>query len=109
MRPSRGTQQTDELAQPMSFSLPLCGTGVALVLVQLLVAIPWLLAFNWDLVRARVLALPRRDRFSGRQDWSTWPAWGLLGPCALVAAAGAIVLPARLAWGFIRGREGLGM
>src|SRR5260370_35035552 len=93
MRPSRGTQQTDELAQPMSFSLPLCGTGVALVLGQLLVAIPWLLAFNWDLVRARVLALPRRDRFSGRQDWSTRPAWGLLRPCAFVPAAGAVVLP----------------
>jgi len=91
----------------MSFSLSLYGTGVVLVLVQILAAIPWLLAFAWDSIRSTVSALPKRDRFSGPTEWSNWQPWGLLGPFALVVAVGTIVLPAVLAMGLIQDRESL--
>src|SRR5438552_267017 len=91
----------------MSFSLSLYGTGVVLMLIQILAAIPWLLAFTWDSIRSTVSALPKRDRFSGPGESSNWQAWGLLGPFALVAAVGTIVLPAVLAVGLIQDRESL--
>jgi hypothetical protein len=91
----------------MSFSLSLYGTGVVLVLVQILAAVPWLLMLNWDAFRTSISAQPKHARSINSRDWSNWQAWGLLVPFALFAVAGVVLIPAVLAAGLIQDRESL--
>jgi hypothetical protein len=91
----------------MSFSFSLYGTGVVLVLVQFLAAIPWLVVFNWDSIRLSVIRKPEHEWFFIPKEWHGWRSYGLLGQFVLFAAGGAIVIPALLAAGLIQDRESL--
>src|SRR5216683_5482340 len=81
----------------MTFSYSLFGIGFVLVLIQLVVAIPWLVAFNWD-------ALRRAATGSARGKGGLW--W-LLGTTVLVALGAALVAAAFLAVGLVQDRETL--
>jgi ABC-type transport system involved in multi-copper enzyme maturation permease subunit len=83
----------------MSFSLPLFGVGVVAVLLQIVAAIPWLIALNWDALR-RGVSGSSRDRAA---------MWTLIGTTALVGLGIALVAPALLASGLVQDREGLQM
>jgi ABC-type transport system involved in multi-copper enzyme maturation permease subunit len=81
----------------MTFSFPLFIVGVVFVLLQVVAAIPWLVALNWDILRrARTGAARDRAAFS-RQ----------IGTFLLSALGAMIVVPAILASGLVQDREGL--
>jgi hypothetical protein len=91
----------------MTFSLSLYLTGVVLIIVQLLAAVPWLLVLNWDAIRSSIAARRQHDRSIHPRALSNWQAWGLPGQIALIGLAGIIVIPAVLAAGLIQDRESL--
>ena len=77
----------------MSFSLPLLGTGIVLILVQLLAAVPWLIVFNWNWIRST--------------ESGGWQHYRGLFRIALICGAGAVLVPAAFSMGLIQDRSTL--
>src|SRR5262249_55429193 len=81
----------------MNFSLPLFGIGVVGVLLQIVAAIPWFVAVNWESFRRPTSGPSRGSKSAG----------SLVGMFLLIALGAAIVVPAILATGLVQDRDGL--
>jgi hypothetical protein len=81
----------------MNFSLPLFGVGVVAVLLQVLAAIPWMVALNWETFRR---SRPGGSR--GSKNIGT-----LVGTFLLVGLGACLVIPAILGSGLVQDRDGL--